>query len=127
MNSKTYESVQGIGKTGQELENFGTAQNQLNADILKEIRIMQLQTNMLTHHLKEAQEEIAELKEEQVKYILKLNQCKAEVDSLTHQLETKDSFQTEVEALRQEVGRLKLTARLNTNAIERLSHKEDES
>lgn len=127
MNSKTYESVQGIGKTGQELENFGTAQNQLNADILKEIRIMQLQANMLTHHLKEAQEEIAKLKEEQVKYILKLNQYKAEADSLKHQLETKDSFQAEVEALRQEVDRLKLTARLNSNAIERLSHKDDES
>jgi len=127
LNSKTYESVQGIGKTGQELESFGTAQNQLNAEILKEMRIMQLQTNMLTHHLKEAQEEIAKLKEEQVKYILKLNQCKAEADSLKHQLETKDSFQAEVEALRQEVDRLKLTARLNTNAIERLSHKDDET
>ena len=74
MNAKTYESVQGIGKTAQELETFGTAQNQLNADILKELRIMQLQTNMLTHHLKEAQEEIAKLKEEQVKYILQLKQ-----------------------------------------------------
>lgn len=125
MNSKTYESVQGIGKTGQELENFGNAQNQLNAEILKELRIMQLQTNMLTHHLKEAQDEIAQLKEEQVKYILKLNKYKAEADSLRHQLEGKDSFQSEVEALRQEVDRLKLTAKLNTNAIERLSRKEE--
>jgi len=127
LNSKTYESVQGIGKTGQELENFGTAQNQLNADILKEMRIMQLQANMLTHHLKEAQEEIAKLKEEQVKYILKLNQYKAECDSLKHQMETRDSFQAEVEALRQEVDRLKLTARLNANAIERLSHKNEQA
>ena len=125
MNSKTYESVQGIGKTGQELENFGTAQNQLNAEILKELRIMQLQTNMLTHHLKEAQDEIAQMKEEQVKYILKLNKYKAEADSLRHQLESKDSFQSEVEALRQEVDRLKLTAKLNTNAIERLSRKDE--
>ncbi len=125
MNAKTYESVQGIGKTGQELENFGSAQNQLNAEILKELRIMQLQTNMLTHHLKEAQDEIAQLKEEQVKYILKLNKYKAEADSLRHQLESKDSFQSEVEALRQEVARLKLTAKLNTNAIERLSRKDE--
>ena len=124
MNAKTYESVQGIGKTGQELENFGSAQNQLNAEILKEIRIMQLQTNMLTHHLKEAQDEIAKLKEEQVKYILKLNQCRAELDSMKHQLETKDSFQAEVAALRQEVDRLKLTAKLNSNAIARLSNQE---
>lgn len=121
MNSKTYESVQGIGKTGQELENFGNAQNQLNADILKEMRIMQLQINMLTHHLKEAQDEIAKLKEEQVKYILKLNHCRADLDSIKHQLETKDSFQAETEALRQEVDRLKLTAKLNSNAIARLS------
>ena len=124
MNAKTYESVQGLGKTAQELESFGNAQNQLNADILKEIRIMQLQTNMLTHHLKEAQDEIAKLKEEQVKYILKLNQCRAELDSMKHQLETKDSFQSEVAALRQEVDRLKLTAKLNSNAIARLSNQE---
>ncbi|MBR1527875.1 MAG: hypothetical protein IJ642_01085 [Oscillospiraceae bacterium] len=124
MQAKTYESVQGLGKTGQELESFGNAQNQLNADILKEMRIMQLQTNMLTHHLKEAQEEIAKLKEEQVKYILKLNQCKAELDSIKHQLETKDSFQAEVAALRQEVDRLKLTAKLNSNAIARLSNQD---
>ncbi len=124
MNAKTYESVQGLGKTAQELESFGNAQNQLNADILKEIRIMQLQTNMLTHHLKEAQDEIAKLKEEQVKYILKLNQCRAELDSMKHQLETKDSFQAEVAALRQEVDRLKLTAKLNSNAIARLSNQE---
>lgn len=124
MQAKTYESVQGLGKTGQELENFGNAQNQLNADILKEMRIMQLQANMLTHHLKEAQEEIAKLKEEQVKYILKLNQCKAELDSIKHQLEKEDSFQAETEALRQEVDRLKLTAKLNSNAIARLSHQD---
>ena len=124
MNAKTYESVQGLGKTAQELESFGNAQNQLNADILKELRIMQLQTNMLTHHLKEAQDEIAKLKEEQVKYILKLNQCRAELDSMKHQLETKDSFQAEVAALRQEVDRLKLTAKLNSNAIARLSNQE---
>ena len=124
MQAKTYESVQGLGKTGQVLESFGNAQNQLNADILKEMRIMQLQTNMLTHHLKEAQEEIAKLKEEQVKYILKLNQCKAELDSSKHQLETKDSFQAEVAALRQEVDRLKLTAKLNSNAIARLSNQD---
>ena len=52
MNAKTYESVQGIGKTAQELESFGTAQNQLNADILKELRIMQLQVNMLQFLIK---------------------------------------------------------------------------
>lgn len=125
MNPKTYEPVQGIGKTAQELETFGTAQNQLNAGILKELRIMHLQTNMLTHHLKEAQEEIARLKEEQVKYILKLNQCKAEVDSLKHQLEGKNSQNAQLDSLRQEVDRLKLTAKLNSNAIARLTHPED--
>lgn len=124
MNAKTYESVQGIGKTAQELESFGAAQNQLNADILKELRIMQLQTNMLTHHLREAQEEIAKLKEEQVKYILQLKKYQAEADSLRQQLNAKDNYRIEVEALRQEVDRLKLTAKLNTNAIARLSNPE---
>ena len=124
MNAKTYESVQGIGKTAQELEAFGTAQNQLNADILKELRIMQLQTNMLTHHLKEAQEEIAKLKEEQVKYILQLKQYQAEAASLRHQLDAKDNYTIEVETLRQEIDRLKLTAKLNSNAIARLSNPE---
>ena len=124
MNAKTYDAVSGIGKTAQELENFGNAQNELNADILKDLRIIHLQMNMLTHHLKEAQEEIAKLKEEQVKYILKLNQYQAEADSLRNQLAKKDTYRVEVEALRQEVDRLRLTARLNSSAIERLSHQE---
>ncbi len=125
MKAKTYEPMQGIGKTPQELETFGNAQNAFNAEILKELRIMHLQANMLTHHLKEAQEEIARLKEEQVKYVLKLNQCKAEVESLTQQLEGENSRQTELEILRKEVDRLRLTAKLNTNAIERLTHPEE--
>ena len=124
MNAKPYDAISGIGKTAQELENFGNAQNELNADILKELRIIHLQTNMLTHHLKEAQEEISRLKEEQVRYILKLNQYQAEADSLRNQLDAKASCQLEIEALRQEVERLRLTAKLNSNAIERLSHPE---
>lgn len=125
MKAKTYEPMQGIGKTPQEVEAFGNAQNAFNAEILKELRIMHLQANMLTHHLKEAQDEIAHLKEEQVKYVLKLNQCKAEVESLTQQLEGENSRQTELEILRKEVDRLRLTAKLNTNAIERLTHPEE--
>ena len=124
MNAKTYESVQGIGKTAQELETFGTAQNQLNADILKELRIMQLQVNMLTHHLKEAQEDIAKLNEKQTNIICELGKYKAEADSLRHQLEAKDHYRMEVDALRQELERLKLTAKLNSNAIARLSNSE---
>lgn len=124
MKAKTYEAVQGIGKTAQELEAFGEAQNQLNADMLKEMRIMQLQTTMLTHHLKEAQEEIARLKEDQVKYILKLNQCRAEIESLKQQLVCEENETSQLETLRQELDRLKLTAKLNTNAIARLSNQE---
>lgn len=124
MNAKTYESVQGIGKTAQELETFGAAQNQLNADILKELRIMQLQINMLTHHLKEAQEDIAKLNEKQTNIICQLGKYQAEADSLRNQLEAKDNYTIEVEALRQEIDRLKLTAKLNSNAIARLSNPE---
>ena len=124
MNAKTYESVQGIGKTAQELESFGTAQNQLNADILKELRIMQLQINMLTHHLKEAQEDIAKLNEKQTNIICELGKYQAEAASLRNQLDAKDNYTIEVEALRQEVDRLKLTAKLNSNAIARLSNPE---
>ena len=126
MNAKTYESVQGIGKTGQTLESFGEAQNQLNAELMKEMRVLQLQTNMLLRQMIEAQTEITKLKEEQVKYILKLSKCEAELESMKQASAKLSRYESELDALRQEVDRLKLTARLNSNAIERLTHKDDD-
>ena len=127
MNSKTYESVQGIGKTGQTLETFGEAQNQLNAEILKELRIIQLQNNMLMRQMSEANAEIAKLKEDQTKYILKLAKSEAEITSLREGTKTAGQYQAEINALKKEIDRLKLTARLNANAIERLSHQNEET
>ena len=127
MNAKTYESVQGIGKTGQTLESFGEAQNQLNAEMLKELRVIQLQTNMLLRQMLEAQTVITKLKEEQVKYILKLSKCEAELESLRQNAAKLSRYEAEIENLHQEVDRLKLTARLNTNAIDRMTRKANEA
>lgn len=125
LNSKTYESVQGIGKTGQSLDTFGEAQNQFNADVLKELRIMQLQNNMLLRQMTEAHAEIAKLKEDNVRYTLKLSKCQAELESLKQGVKTADKYQEELNGLKKEIDRLKLTARLNTNAIERLTRNDD--
>lgn len=117
MKAKTYESMQGLGKTGQTLENFGEEQNQFNAEIIKQMRIAELQMNMLTRKLTETMEEVEKLKETQVKLILRMTKCEAEIEILKQ-----DNASAALDVLRQEVDRLKLTAKLNTNAIERLTH-----
>ncbi|MDE6729975.1 MAG: hypothetical protein K2J71_04280 [Oscillospiraceae bacterium] len=129
MDAKTYESMQGIGKTGQALEKFGEEQNQLNQKLLKQIRILELQNNLLNRQMQEVQAELAKLKETQVRILLKLGKCEAETEILKQ--ESKKSEKDAVlENLKREINRLKLTAKLNTNAIERLTkdpHEDDEN
>lgn len=120
MDAKTYESMQGIGKTGQALEKFGEEQNLFNEKLIKQIRILELQNNLLSRQMQEVQAELAKLKETQVKHILKLGRCEAEIEILKQ-----ESGSAELDSLKQEVDRLKLTAKLNANAIERLTRKEN--
>ncbi|MDE7122439.1 MAG: hypothetical protein K2O42_09810 [Oscillospiraceae bacterium] len=125
MDAKTYESMQGIGKTGQALEKFGEEQNQLNQKLLKQIRILELQNNLLSRQMKEVQAELAKLKETQVRNILKLGRCEAEIEILKQESK-KSEKEAVLENLKREVNRLKLTAKLNTNAIERLTRDQQE-
>lgn len=128
MDAKTYESMQGIGKTGQALEKFGEEQNQLNQKLLKQIRILELQNHLLSHQMQEVQTELAKLKETQVKNILKLGYCEAEIEILKqeNQENKKKEKDNLLEELKREVNRLKLTAKLNANAIERLTRNQHE-
>ena len=106
MNAKTYEPMQ-----EQALEKFGEEQNLLNESLLKRIRVLEFQYSLLSRQMLEVQTEITKLKETQVKIILKLSRCEAELESFKHD----DNLN-----LKQELDRLKLTAKLNANAIERL-------
>ncbi|MDE6087179.1 MAG: hypothetical protein K2G25_02205 [Oscillospiraceae bacterium] len=125
MDAKTYESMQGIGKTGQALEKFGEEQNQLNQKLLKQIRILELQNNLLSRQMKEVQAELAKLKETQVRNILKLGRCEAEIEILKQENKRSEK-DAALENLKREVNRLRLTAKLNTNAIERLTKNQHE-
>lgn len=128
MDAKTYESMQGIGKTGQALEKFGEEQNQLNQQLLKQIRILELQNHLLSRQMQEVQAELAGLRETQVKNLLRLGRCEAEIEILRQEHEKRQNPEksAELEQLKREVDRLRLTAKLNTNAIERLTRKADQ-
>jgi transposase len=97
MNAKTYENIPGFAKTGQELHNFGEKQNSFNAQLLAQVEA-------LTAQLAAAEEHIARLEAEQEKNIQRFGRCAAELDQM-----------------QKEIDRLKLTAKLNSNAIDRMA------
>lgn len=116
MDTKTYRSVEGFGKTGQIVRDFGERQNALNAEMHKRIRTLEAKNKALSGQLEEALsrialleaalERIAALEQEQAMNIKRFGRCAADLD-----------------ALERETDRLKLTAKLNSNAIDRLSKK----
>ncbi|MDE5792586.1 MAG: hypothetical protein K2G88_04700 [Oscillospiraceae bacterium] len=110
METKTYESMQ-------DFEKFSQEQNIMNEKLAKRIKILELQNSLLSRQIQEMQAELIKLKETQVKNILKLSRCQAELEILKN--EDKSN-------LKQELDRLKLTAKLNSNAIERLTRNKDE-
>lgn len=97
MKTETYKDMHGIGKTGQALKQFGTQQNELNAQLASCVET-------LTNQLEKAMERIAQLEAEQEKNITRFGRCAAELDEL-----------------QKELDRMRLTTKLNTNAIDRLA------
>ncbi len=114
MKTKTYGASSGLGKTGQTLREFGERQNALNAQLASQVQTLTTQVELLAGQLGDALEKIAGLEQqvaalqaEQERNIKRFGRCAAELD-----------------AAEKEISRLKLTAKLNTNAIDRLSKKE---
>ncbi|MBE6850166.1 MAG: hypothetical protein E7504_00275 [Ruminococcus sp.] len=97
MKTETYAEKSGIGKTGQALKQFGEQQNALNAQLAAQVE-------MLEKQLEEAMQCIAQLKAEQEKNITRFGRCAAELDEV-----------------QKELDRLRLTTKLNTNAIDRMA------
>lgn len=116
MNTKTYEPSAGLGKNAQMLREFGERQNGLNAKLVAEIESLQRQEEVLAEHLGEAldrvealetalqtaMERITALEKAQELNIKRFQRCANDLDKA----ET-------------EINRLKVTAKLNTNAIDR--------
>ena len=100
MKTETYGGSQGFGKTGKALEEFGEKQNALNARLSEHL-------DALARQFGEAMDRIAELEaarrsmEEQVAHCL-----------------------TEMDGMQKEIDRLRLTAKLNSNTIDRLVKKQ---
>ena len=105
MDTKTYEPMSGIGKTGAALDQFGARQNALNAQLLRRISEQSEQIEALNSLLIDTRQELDALRRAH-------EALAGEHRALAEQMQT----------LRQQTERLRLTARLNTNAIERLSH-----
>lgn len=116
MNAKTYQNAAGIAKTGQSLREFGERQNALNAGVQEELTYLRKQNQALSGQLSAALERIAALEkalervtaleQEQVMNIRRFGRCAADLD-----------------VVEKEIDRLKLTSKLNSNAIDRLTKK----
>ena len=110
MKTKTYNAPSGIGKTGQTLKTFGERQNAVNAAIAERLEAQDRQIQVLSAQLGAAlerigslEQEVAALREEQAQNIQRFGRCAAELEDVE-----------------KDVGRLKLTAKLNSNAIDKL-------
>ena len=118
MNVKTYNNQGGLSHLPQTLREFGERQNKLNAELRRENESLTHQLETLAGHLGDALdrikalesqlERITALESEQETNIKRFHRCAVDLDKIE-----------------QEVGRLKLTAKLNTNAIDRLSRQSD--
>ena len=111
MITKTYEPGSGIGKTGQTLREFGERQNVMNQKLNEQYEALHMRCEVLAEHLGEAlariaalEAALAALQKEQELNIRRFSRCAADLDR--------------AEA---EIDRLRLTSKLNTNAIDRLT------
>ena len=117
MNHKTYISQEGITRLPQTLREFGERQNRLNSELQKENASLSGQIEVLAGHLGEALDRIAALEqalEDAAKRITELeNEQALNIKRFHRCAEDLDKAEKETE-------RLKLTAKLNSNAIDRL-------
>lgn len=97
MKTETYKDLSGFGKTGESLRKFGEKQNAMNAQLNEKLELMSRQ-------LGQALDRIAELEAEQNRNLQKFSQYNALIDEL-----------------QKEVDRLRLSTKLNTNTIDRLT------
>lgn len=115
----TYVHTGGIGKTGQDLQAFGDRQNGLNQLLLQQTASLQAENHALSAQLALAMRQ-NELLEARIAELEKaLDTAKNETQSRLARM------QEDVKAAVAEVDRLRLTTKLNSNAIDRLSRKGD--
>lgn len=118
MNTKTYETSAGLGKTAQTLREFGERQNDLNAKLVAEVESLQRQREVLAEHLGEALDRIDALEkvlETALERVTALEKAQ-ELNIKRFQRCANDLDKAETA-----INRLKVTAKLNTNAIDRLA------
>ncbi len=96
MKTTTFEGSQGFGKTGKALEQFGENQNALNAKLTEHL-------DALARQLGEAMDRITELEASRRSMEEQVARCLTEMDGM-----------------QKEIDRLRLTAKLNSNTIDRL-------
>ncbi len=104
METKTYHSRDGFGKTGETVREFGERQNALNARLTERIHTLKEENGRLEERLAELIGRVEELEEKiellqatQTQNSRQIGKCAADID------------------------RLRLDTKLNTNAIDRLS------
>ena len=117
MNHKTYTPQDGITHLPQTLREFGERQNRLNSELQKEnaslsgqLEVLASQMGEMREHMEQleralldANQRITELENEQALNIKRFHRCAEDLDKAEREAE-----------------RLRLTAKLNSNAIDRL-------
>ncbi len=99
METRTYQPESGLGKNKQNLENFGQRQNDLNAQV-------QAQLTEILQKLDELKRRLDAAEQEQQQNMNRFAGCAAELKDI-----------------HKDIDQLRLTAKLNSNAIDRMMKK----
>ena len=118
METKTYRPVGGLNKLPQTLREFGERQNKLNAELRRENESLQHQIEVLAEHLGELQDKLLVLEEQNER--LKALETAQELNIKRFHRCAED-----LDKIERGVDRLKLSNKLNTNAIDRLTKHSD--
>ena len=114
-NNKTYKHRDGIGKTGQILKEFGESQNRLNAGPLRENAMLRDRTAALERQVSEMAAQIA----------LLTSRLDLLEEAQSNNMRRFSRAATAIDSVGKEVDRLRLDTKLNSNAIDRLTKKQD--
>ncbi len=117
MDPNTYQSMGGLNRLPQTLREFGERQNRLNVQLREENASLSRQIEVLAGQLGEVLERIAALEAA----LERVDALEAEQEGNSKRFRR---CAADLSMLENEVGRLKVTAKLNTNAIDRLARKE---
>lgn len=108
MKARTYNPESGFGKNKQNLEAFGEKQNDFNTQVEEQLVQILQRLDALSGEIAALSERLSAQEGEQERNITRFGRCAAELDQI-----------------HQDVDKVRLTAKLNSNSIDRIMKKAD--